>query len=75
MLVLSRKKRQGICLGDSTRIVVVSIRGNKVRLGIDAPKTVRVLRDEVAARIAAGESLRDIEDDLDHRDNTLNSQK
>lgn len=47
MLVLSRKKNQGIRIGDDVRIVVVEVRGDKVRFGVEAPKDVQVHRDEV----------------------------
>ncbi len=47
MLVLSRKKDEKIIIGDSITIMVVEIRGDKVRLGIDAPKEVTVHRSEV----------------------------
>jgi carbon storage regulator len=47
MLVLSRKKNESIMIGDGVRITVVDIRGDKVRLGIDAPKEVAVHRAEV----------------------------
>lgn len=47
MLVLSRHKNEVIMIGDEIKIVVVDIRGDKVRLGIEAPSTVRVHRLEV----------------------------
>lgn len=47
MLVLSRHENEAIVVGDNIRIVVVSIRGDKVRLGIEAPKDVSVHRLEV----------------------------
>lgn len=47
MLVLSRKKNESIRIGDTISIVVVEIRGDKVRLGIEAPKEVPVHRQEV----------------------------
>ncbi len=47
MLVLSRKKDEKIIIGDSISIMVVDIRGEKVRLGIDAPRDVPVHRQEV----------------------------
>lgn len=50
MLVLSRKSQQEIRLGDDIRIVVLSIKGNVVRLGIEAPKEVLILRAEVKER-------------------------
>ena len=56
MLVLSRKKNEGLMIGDEVRIVVVDIRGDKVRLGIEAPREVSVQRDEVVAAIKASKA-------------------
>lgn len=53
MLVLSRKESQRIRLGDSIVITIVKISGDKVRVGIDAPGDVLVLRDELEARETA----------------------
>lgn len=47
MLVLSRKKNESIVIDDEITIVVVEIRGDKVRLGVDAPKEIPVHRQEV----------------------------
>lgn len=47
MLVLSRKRDESIIIGDNVRITVVDIRGDKVRLGVDAPKEIPVHRCEV----------------------------
>ena len=47
MLVLSRKESQRIELGDSIVITIVKISGDKVRVGIEAPHNVLVLRDEL----------------------------
>jgi carbon storage regulator len=47
MLVLSRKENERIRLGDSITVTVVRVAGDKVRLGIDAPPDVVVLRDEL----------------------------
>lgn len=47
MLVLSRQRDESIIIGDNIVITVVDIRGDKVRLGIDAPKEVPVHRQEV----------------------------
>ncbi len=58
MLVLSRKKNESIVINDDITIVVVEIRGDKVRLGVEAPKEVPVHRREVydAIKRAAEES-------------------
>ena len=47
MLVLSRKKDEKIIIGDQITVMVIEIRGDKVRLGIDAPKEITVHRQEV----------------------------
>ena len=47
MLVLSRKESERIRLGDSIVVTVVRVSGDKVRLGIEAPPDVLVLRDEL----------------------------
>lgn len=47
MLVLSRKKNEIIRINDDISIVVVDIRGDKVRLGVEAPKDIPVHRNEV----------------------------
>ena len=47
MLVLSRKKNESIIIDQEIRITVVEIRGDKVRLGIEAPKEVPVHRSEI----------------------------
>jgi len=51
MLVLSRKKNESIVINDEIIITVVEVRGDKVRLGIQAPREVPVHRSEVHAAI------------------------
>ncbi len=51
MLVLSRKKGERILIGGDVTIEVVEVRGDKVWLGITAPKSTRVDREEVRQRI------------------------
>lgn len=47
MLVLSRKINEAILIADNIRVTVVAIRGNQVRIGIEAPPEVPVFREEV----------------------------
>jgi len=54
MLVLSRKKNESIVINNDITIVVVEIRGDKVRLGVEAPKEVPVHRQEVYDAIRRG---------------------
>ena len=55
MLVLSRKKNESIIIDDKIVITVIEIRGDKVRLGIEAPREVAIHRSEVRDAIAASE--------------------
>src|SRR5208337_249072 len=57
MLVLSRKKDESIVINDDITIVVVEIRGDKVRLGVEAPKEVPVHRREVFDAIHRNEPV------------------
>ena len=54
MLVLSRRERERIKLGDSIVVTVVRVTGDKVRLGIEAPPHIVVLRDELEPRVLGG---------------------
>lgn len=47
MLVLSRKLTESFHIGDSVVVTILKIQGNKVRIGIDAPKELHVLRTEL----------------------------
>ena len=51
MLILTRKIGEGIILGDDIRIAVLEIRGKQIRIGIEAPSHVVVLREEIYQRI------------------------
>ncbi len=51
MLVLSRKINQSIVIGDDIEIMLVDIRGDQIKLGINAPKTVKIFRKEVYEEI------------------------
>lgn len=54
MLVLSRKSNEEIVIGSNIRIKILEIHGNRVRVGISAPNHVPVLREEIFARMEAG---------------------
>jgi len=55
MLVLSRKQNQAIVIDGNIRITVTSIRGNQVRLGIEAPAAVAIFREELCGSSPANE--------------------
>jgi len=73
MLVLSRQRDETIMIGDEIEITVVDIRGDKVRLGINAPRTIQVHRKEVyeAIRRENKEASQIEVDDLSAADQTL----
>jgi carbon storage regulator len=85
MLVLSRQKDQTIMIGDNIEITVVDIRGDKVRLGINAPAKIPVHRKEVYEAIqrenreAANITLEDItnlsQDSISQKSGTKNEKK
>ncbi len=51
MLVLSRKKGERIWIGDDVQVVVVDVRGDRVKLGFEAPDDVAIHRQEIGQRI------------------------
>ena len=63
MLVLTRKTNQSIMIGDDIEISVLAVMGEKVRIGIEAPRSVPVFRKEVYVEIQADS------DDTEEQDN------
>jgi len=53
MLILSRKINEKVVIGDDITVSIIEIRGDQVRIGIDAPKIVKVFRQEVFDAIKA----------------------
>jgi carbon storage regulator len=51
MLILTRKLGESITIGDDIRVTVIALKGNQVKLGIEAPASTKVHRQEVFARI------------------------
>ena len=51
MLILTRKSGEGLFIGDEIRVTVLEIRGKQIRLGIEAPQHVVVLREEIYRRV------------------------
>jgi carbon storage regulator len=63
MLVLTRKPGQSIMIGDGIEVQVLSVAGEKIRLGITAPREVSIFRNEVYDRIESEGSSGDDEDE------------
>ncbi len=51
MLILTRRISESIIIGEDIKIAVLGVKGNQVRLGIDAPKDISVHREEIYERI------------------------
>lgn len=73
MLVLSRKKNESIIIGDTIKLVVVEIRGDKVRLGVEAPQDVPVHRQEVYDAIKRANAKNGFPEDVPVQDGTEDS--
>lgn len=51
MLILTRRTRESLCIGDDIKIIILGVNGNQVRIGIKAPNDVPVHREELYLRI------------------------
>src|SRR5215211_983651 len=65
VLVLTRKSNQSIMIGDDIEVSVLAIMGEKVRIGIDAPRSVPVFRKEVYVEIQQNRGSEDDANDVD----------
>jgi len=56
MLILTRKIGESLIIDDKVTVTVMGMKGNQVRLGIDAPRNVRIYREEIFPRDASGKA-------------------
>jgi carbon storage regulator len=61
MLILTRRIGERLCIGDDVTVAVLGVKGNQVRIGVDAPRDVAVDREEIAEhkRLEGGEPPRE----------------
>lgn len=53
MLVLTRRADESICIGDGIKVRILSVESDKVKIGIEAPKSVKVLREELIEEVTS----------------------
>jgi carbon storage regulator len=56
MLILTRRVGESLMVGDDIKITVLGVKGNQVRIGVDAPRDVAVHREEIYNRIQEGDT-------------------
>jgi|KBSSwiStaDraftv2_1062776.scaffolds.fasta_scaffold1604120_2 carbon storage regulator len=59
MLILTRRVGESVVIGEDVTVTVLGVKGNQVRIGINAPKTVAVHREEIFERIKSGQGTTD----------------
>lgn len=57
MLILTRRVSESLTIGDDIKVTILGVKGNQVRIGIDAPKDIQVHREEIYQRILAENSI------------------
>ena len=71
MLILTRRVNETLNIGDDIQVTVLGVKGNQVRIGIDAPRDVPVHREEIYLRIKREEALEGAGGDIDDIDSDI----
>lgn len=53
LLILSRKKEEAVLIGKDIKIKIIDIEGDRVKIGIDAPKNLKILREELYSEVSS----------------------
>ena len=67
MLILTRRVGETLIIGDDVKITVLGVRGHQVRIGVDAPKTISVHREEIYQKIQDENASNDAPDNNEEK--------
>jgi carbon storage regulator len=74
MLILTRRVGETLMIGDDVTVTVLGVKGNQVRIGVNAPKTVSVHREEIYERIKREQTEQERQDEQDGQQSRIPGQ-